>query len=237
VTLARERRPERMDRTNADPGELKRSLGDLEEVNRWLGGRRTAVGLILGMAGRIVSRPVRVLDVATGAADIPLTLAAAARRRGIDLRITATDIHPTTLSYARARTVGESAVEVVEADALHLPYADDEFDLVSANTVLHHFDREGAMRVLREMDRVGRHGLMVSDLSRSWPALAGARLLAGTVWRSHPITRHDGPASVRAAFTPGEMAQMAAECLDDGWKVRRHPVFRLSLVLDRTVRP
>jgi hypothetical protein len=29
---------------------------------------------------------------------------------------------------------------------------------------------------------------------------------------------------------------MAAECLHGSWQVRKHPVFRLSLVLDRTKR-
>src|SRR5690606_16552817 len=147
----------------------------------------------------------------SGGADIPLALVAAARRQRIDIQVTATDIHPITLAYARGATLDEDAVNVAEADALDLRYPDDAFDLVAANTMLHHFDREGAMQVLREMDRVGRYGLVVSDLARSRLALAGAALLAATVWRSHPITRHDGPASVRAAFTPEELATMADE--------------------------
>jgi flavin-dependent dehydrogenase len=39
--------------------------------------------------------------------------------------------------------------------------------------------------------------------------LAGARLLAATAWRSHPITRHDGPLSIRRSFTVGEARRLA----------------------------
>ncbi|MQA90278.1 MAG: methyltransferase domain-containing protein [Gemmatimonas sp.] len=233
MKLRREHQPEEMDRLEADTGELTRSLVDLKVVNRWLGGRRTAVSLILGLAKGIPGDIVRVLDVGTGGADIPVALVRGARARGIALQVTATDLHPKTLAYAARLAAGETEIEVEEADARDLPYADDAFDLVSANTVLHHFSREDAALVLREMARVGRYGMVVTDLSRSRLALAGARLLAATVWRRHPITRHDGPTSVRAAFTPAELQSLAAECLTGRWMVRRHVFFRLSLTLER----
>jgi hypothetical protein len=88
--------------------------------------------------------------------------------------------------------------------------------------------------VLRELDRVARCGVVVTDLYRSRPALLGARLLAATVWRRHPVTRHDGPRSVVAAFTPRELEELAAAAGMAGARVHRHPVFRVALVVDRT---
>jgi hypothetical protein len=90
------------------------------------------------------------------------------------------------------------------------------------------------VQMLREMDRVAALGIVLTDLVRSGAALVGARLLAATVWRRHPITRHDGPASVRAAFTPRELRAMGAEALSVPFRVRTEPIFRMSLVLDRT---
>lgn len=232
--LPRVLEPELMDHPEADPGELERSLADLRHVNRWLGGRRVMLRALGAMVGGVAERPVRVLDVATGSADLPLAIARWGRRRGVEVRVTATDLHARTLEVARDEAAAEPWVRVERADALDLPYSDGHFHIAICSTALHHFDDAGAERLLREMARVASRGVVVSDLSRSRPALWGTRLLAATLWRRHPITRHDAPVSVRAAYTPAELRLLAQRAGLRGVRVRPHPVFRLSLVADGT---
>ena len=200
-----------MDADAVDGEELARSLRDLEGVNRWLGGTRVLLESLGPLLEREIGRELRLLDVATGAADIPLALAHWARERRIALRIVATDTHPATLAVARKRVAGESSIEVQRADALRLPYADGSFDFAMCNTALHHFDPVDAKRVLAELWRVSRRGVVVTDLTRSYLGMAGVRLLAGTLWRGHPVTRHDGPVSIRASYIPLELRAMARE--------------------------
>jgi 2-polyprenyl-3-methyl-5-hydroxy-6-metoxy-1,4-benzoquinol methylase len=222
-----------MDHPHADPAQLATSLRDLGRVNRWLGGRRSALRWTLASAARIPHRPVRVLDVGTGGADIPLALVAAARSVHLALKVTGVDLHPRTVDYARAATAGDPDTEIIRGNALDLPFPDNAFHIGMMNTTLHHFGPEDAERALRELDRVARYAIVVTDLARSWTARVGAQLLAATVWRYHPITRHDGPASVRAAFTAGELRELASRSLSMPARVRREPVFRLSLVAER----
>lgn len=234
TSLPRAAGAERMDEPGQDPAELGRSLADLRHVNRWLGGYR----VVLHHLGRLVARHprpvVRVLDIATGSADIPLKIAAWARREGIRMEIVATDLHPTTLEWARRHTAGDADVRVESADALHLPYADDEFDVAILSTALHHFDARGdLLRVLGEMHRVARVGGIVNDLRRSRPALLGANLLAATFWRTHPVTRHDGPLSVRRAFTRAELDDLARAAALPNARAYRHEPFRVALVWER----
>lgn len=223
-----------MDLPDQDPAELATSLADLRRVNRWLGGTRVVMAHLVPMVRRL-GRPCRVLDVATGSADIPLALAAWASGEGREVQVLATDLHAVTLEAARRATAHEPAVAVAEADALALPFDDGAFDFALCSTALHHFDeRADAVRVLREMDRVARHGVVVNDLARSRLALAGARLLAATVWRRHPVTRHDGPLSVRRAFTAAELRELAGEAGLTTARVHAHLPFRVALVVDRT---
>jgi ubiquinone/menaquinone biosynthesis C-methylase UbiE len=224
---------ELMDEPLQDAAELARSLRDIRGVNRWLGGTRVMIRHVASMARRLPARPLHILDVATGSADIPLALARWGRRKGVRLQVVATDLHPQTLAVARERTAADPDVQVEEADALALPFGEGAFDLVLCNTALHHFDEEDAVRVLREMDRVARHGVVVSDLRRTRTGLLGARLLAATFWRNHPITRHDGVLSVRRAFTPAELRRLAAAAGLEGARVRAPSFFRLSLVAER----
>ncbi|HEX2092020.1 MAG TPA: methyltransferase domain-containing protein [Longimicrobiaceae bacterium] len=225
---------ELMDEPEVDPGELARSLRDLRGVNRWLGGTRVVLRHLGGMIQRLPIGSCTVLDVATGSADIPLVLARWARAHRLRVRVTATDNHPRTLALAREHAAADPDVRVELADALDLPYDRSAFDFALCSTALHHFRDGDAMRVLRELDRVARWGVVVNDLRRSRPALLGARLLAATLWRSHPVTRHVGPLSVRRSFTPVELLDLAGRAGIEGARVHTHLPFRLALVVDRT---
>lgn len=222
---------ERMDAADVDPRQLAAGLADLRAVNRWLGGRRVILAHLARLA-RAHPRPrYRVLDVATGSADLPLAIVGWGRRRGVTFDVVATDLHPATLDEARRRTAGEPAIAIAEADARALPFEDGAFDLVLCSTALHHFDDPAELvQVLRELRRVARIGGVVNDLRRSRAALLGARLLAATVWRRHPVTRHDGPLSVRRAFTPDELRALGRAAGLPRCRVHAHVPFRVALV-------
>jgi ubiquinone/menaquinone biosynthesis C-methylase UbiE len=233
-TLPRMAGAELMDEPAQDHGELAVSLADLRGVNRWLGGTRVALHHLAELIERHPRGEYRILDIATGSGDIPLRIAAWARREDVQLRIVATDNHQTTLEMAREHTAAEPWIRVEVADALKLPYPDESFDVVLFSTALHHFDDErDCIRVLREMHRVSRIGFVVNDLARSRAALLGARLLAITFWRTHPVTRHDGPLSVRRSFTPAELRALAARAGFADARVQAHVPFRLALVVEK----
>jgi len=225
---------ELMDEPGQDPGDLAVALHDLRGVNRWLGGWHVLRACMSGLLRGLPPTTYRVLDVGTGSGDLPLRLVRWARGRGVRLRVLATDAHPGTLELARAHTAHDPDVEVAPADALRLPFDDGEFDFALCSTTLHHFEGEQAAQVLRELDRVAARGVVVNDLRRSAAALLGARLLAATVWRGSRLTRHDGPLSVRRAFTVPELRETARAAGLKGVRVRSHVPFRLSLVVDRT---
>lgn len=232
--LSRVREPELMDRPDAHTAELERSLADLRDVNRWLGGTHMVLGALRPMIRRLADRPVRVLDVASGSGDIPLSLARWGRARGVPVEVTATDVHAGTVEVARRLALKEPGVRVEVADALALPYSDGAFHFATCSTALHHFDPEEAVQVLREMGRVASHGIVVSDLRRGLLSLWGTQALAATVWRRHPITRHDAPVSVRASYTPEELCILAQAAGLQEARIRTQLVYRVTLVVDRT---
>jgi ubiquinone/menaquinone biosynthesis C-methylase UbiE len=93
----------------------------------------------------------RVLDVATGTGHVAL---AAARRSAESVGI---DYVPELLEIARRRADAEDlVVELAEADAEHLPYEDDSFDVVmSAIGVMFAADHDAAARELVRVTRPG----------------------------------------------------------------------------------
>lgn len=222
--------PELMDQPEVSRAALARALADLRVVNRWFGGTRAALQAVMPEMRKCESDRISVLDVGTGSGDIPSALVRAGRGEGRSLRLTATDLHPETVAIAAERLEKEPGIEVVQADGLDLPFADGAFDITMSHTALHHFDDDRAMRLLRELARCAREAVVVTDLVRGRIPLATVGLLSRSLWRRHPITRHDSVASVRAAFTTGEAARLARVAGLREVRVRRHPFFRFSLV-------
>jgi SAM-dependent methyltransferase len=236
VTLPRlDHAEELLDAPRHDMDELAESLGHVAAVNRWLGGVSAVLLHIKPLLQTHAT--LRLLDVATGSADIPCAIARYARRRGSSIAITATDVHPQMLQVARQRCRSFPEILVESADALRLPYEDNSFDAVTLSLALHHFDRADQPRVLREMARVSSHIILVNDLARTRLNYVGSRLLGITLWRRNRLTRHDGPLSVLRSFTPDELQDVANRAGLHG-KVHSHFFQRIVLVADaRSAKP
>jgi ubiquinone/menaquinone biosynthesis C-methylase UbiE len=193
-----------------DPAALRGNLRDLERANRWLGGVALSAHGIAALAGD--RETLTVLDVGTGAADIPAALLAGAARAGRRLRITGIDSRPEVLAAAvarRPRLRQTSGLELQVGNGNSLPFPDRSFDIAHASLLLHHLDPSAAVVLLREMGRVARRGIVVNDLIRSRGAWLGAWLLSHLATRNR-YTRRDAPLSVRRAYSVGELTSLIA---------------------------
>jgi ubiquinone/menaquinone biosynthesis C-methylase UbiE len=177
------------------------------------------------------SKVLRLLDVGTGAADIPRGLAQRAERAGMGLQIVATDVRPEIVAIARARAAENpvSSMEIRLGDADHIDATDGSFDVVHSSMVLHHLDPGPALAALREMARVASRAVIVNDLDRTEAWYLGARLLA-LLTTTNTYTRNDGPLSVRRAYRPNEVRQLAARAgLVEEARYRALPAYRYAL--------
>jgi SAM-dependent methyltransferase len=194
---------------------LAGNLRDLRRANRLLGGvalSRRAIEILVPAVGAR-SRTMTLIDVGTGAADIPVALMADARRHGRTLTITAVDSRPEVIEAARqARPALDriGGLRLAVADGLALPYPNGAFDVAHSSMVLHHLEPPEGVVFLRELGRVARIGVVLNDLDRSRLGLIGAWLLSHCCTRNE-LTRVDAPRSVRRAYTPDEAVDLLAE--------------------------
>jgi SAM-dependent methyltransferase len=221
LTPQRRRGTEILDDPSVDPAIRARSLDDVTRSNRLLGGLRAAADafeeLLPSLAGDFT-----VLDVGTGLADIPARVRAVARASHRSVTMIGVDEAYSLLDASRAHLDAG-----VCAHALELPFPDHSVDVVMCSQVLHHFDDPGADRFLREMNRVARHAVIVSDLRRSWIAAAGFWLVSFPL-RFHRVTRHDGVVSVLRGFTARDLHRLVRRATGVSPVVRRHLGWRLT---------
>ncbi len=192
------------------------SLADIDRLNAWFGGYRLtlrAIERLARAAGR--ARPLVVLDVGGGRGDFARRLQAQARRWGRPVRVIVVD---------RAPAPGPGGVTRVRADATALPFRRGAADVVTASLLLHHLEPDAAVRCLADMRASARLGVVVNDLLRTRLTLALVWLTTRLCCR-HRFARHDGPLSVRRAYAPSELADLAARAGVRRLRVRRYPLF------------
>ena len=218
--------------------DLVRSLADVARLNGVFGGRLVTLRHVRRLLARYPpDRPVTVLDVGTGSADIPRALVRWARRAGRSLRVIALDLDAATLAVARRATAGYGEITFVRADALALPFRPESVDLAISALTLHHLEPAAAAAYLAAMDQVARAGLVVNDLARSRAALVLV-WLATRALACGPLSRHDGPLSVKRAYTPDEVRGLCARAGLRHVVIRRYaPLLRYCLVGGRGVAP
>jgi ubiquinone/menaquinone biosynthesis C-methylase UbiE len=225
--------PELLDSAGeASPQDLRETLRDIRRANIFGLGTWVVKHHLENLVQNVpMDKTLRLLDLATGSADIPEELCRWSRSRGRKVEIVATDISPEILAVARRRISKAGFGHIISftaCDAVAPPFADKSFDVALCSLAFHHLDRQQAEHTIREMDRVSRVGFIINDIYRS----QGAWLMAAALSRlttANRLTRHDGPASVYRAFTPRELVRMARNA-GVGVTLCRHPFWRVALI-------
>jgi len=216
--------PELIDQPDVTEPHLHEELKALENMNRQFGGHR----LVLEFMGRLLpsmpETPLRILDLATGAADIPRILAAWFRERRRPVAITAVDRNPNVLHYARESCREWPEIQFEQHDLRQLPYEPGSYDLVLCSLALHHFSSADAIVILRRMQEIARAAYVVNDLRRNCLAIMSSKLLARTVI-TNPNIRHDAVQSARAAFTVHELRALGEQADLKNFRIRRRQLF------------
>lgn len=200
--------------------EAETSLRDLCRINRWFGGVGTTRSLIERVACVSGQKHFSVLEVASGFGEVPRAAASKLANHGITLHITDLDRVPSHLQRGH---------RAVAADALALPFPDGSFDLVSCSLFAHHLPPEDLARFAGEAARVSRCAVLINDLIRH--PLHLALVYAGFAFMRSYVSRVDGIASVRRAYTPAEVRQILSDSKTfDHVQVSTHYLFRMGVI-------
>jgi 2-polyprenyl-3-methyl-5-hydroxy-6-metoxy-1,4-benzoquinol methylase len=223
----RDLRPEWMDDPALDADLHRDALRGLARLNRLARPHRAIVRELAPIA-RMQSRPLRLLDLATGGGDVLRGVLDGLRRRGVRVEATACDISARALETAAA--AGTDAA-FVRCDALRDPLPAG-FDVAMCSLFLHHLEDDDAATLLRRMGEAAPV-VIVSDLVRSPLRLAAVHVVSRIVSRS-PVVRHDAPQSVRAAFTPDEARSLVHRAGLRLRTLRRSGVAQMLLAAERS---
>ena len=206
--------------------EIEQSLDDLWRINRWLGGVRSNLHLLNRVFERTGQDRLRILDVGAGDARLATRLEKELRDRGLGVEFTVLDRR---LSHLRNGHRNGWGLPAAVADVLHLPFRENSFDVVLCNLLFHHFSGERAQVLLQRLASVAGRAVIINDLERN--VLPYLFIRVAYPFARSRVTRYDGPASVRQAYTPDELRELATHAGFQDFDVVRLVPFRLGLTL------
>jgi ubiquinone/menaquinone biosynthesis C-methylase UbiE len=206
--------PEFLD--HATPDDARSNLADIVRLNVRFGGhsviRKTLSHAING------NLPFTLLDVGAASGDTAELIASLYPAASV-----------ISLDLSAQNLIGAPQPKLI-ADAFHLPFAEASIDYVFCSLFLHHFEDPQVAELLAGFYRVARRAVIVSDLERhvlAYLFFPFTKPFFG--WTS--MTVHDGMTSVRAAFKPHELAQLAKNAGMPNVRVEVHrPSFRISVI-------
>jgi len=160
--------------------------------------------------------PARTLDVACGTAFLSRHL------RG---ELTFLDQSARMLAIAGERV---PRAELVQSDAIPLPFADRAFDYVVASMLLHYFGFDEAERLLHTWRRLATGAVIAADVERHWLPYLAIRVLAQV--SSSPLFDEGHRRTIRRGFTTVELARLGSRAGFAQVRVSRQFPYRLCFV-------
>ena len=186
-----------------------------------------------------IARCERALDLGTGPGDIPILLCAQSDKlpgagkshgvsgrgtplKAVGLAVFAVDLAQTMLDLAKPKVAAAGLslrIELRQMDVKALDLPDASFDAVFSNTILHHIPEPLSM--LQEAARVLKPGglLLIRDLRRPDTQQELDRLVTLHAAECDAEQRRLFAESLRAALTPDELRDLAAQAGLDGAQV------------------
>lgn len=237
--LSQSNREELLDLNQGSLADVRQSLADIRRINAWLGGAQVTCNAVfdllqkrgVGKRQGVGKSPAVILDIGTGSADIPQRLIEQGRKRDLNLKVLALDVSARHLQIAHEYVGAMPEIELIQGDAFALPVEDNSVDIVVASLFLHHFRPPQILAILREWERVARVGWVANDTVRHPLAMAFFRA-TGPIFARNYLTRHDGAASIRRAYTVAEMRSLVQSEFPTA-RVRGHFPYRLSIVREK----
>jgi len=219
---------ENIDKGTYTAEEYEGCLVELRRVNEWLGDANALRDSLLREVERRNLKSFSVLDVGAGSGELLRVAAHWARETNREAFLAGVELNARSAKAIREESAQFAEINSVQANGLVLPFPDNSFDFVIQSLTLHHFDDEGAVKIIQEMARVAAGGIFVIDLHRN-PLAYFFYTTIGKLFLHNRLLREDGALSILKSFTPDELEEIGRRTGLTSFKVEKYFPSRLIL--------
>lgn len=201
--------PEIMDDPELATAEHEAALAGLARLN-WLSFSDAIVWQPIFELAKEFDRPLRILDIASGAGDVLIGVWQRAKKANVAIELQGLDFSDKAIAFARRRSQQTGAsITFSKADVLNDELPQD-YDVVMCSLFLHHLTEPQAVSLLQHMQAATQGIVLVNDLRRVRLGYLLAWVASRMFTRSH-VVHTDALLSIKSAFTIDEVRRFANE--------------------------
>lgn len=188
---------------------LHKNLGELDILNRYLGGHSISMeGIKRLMVDR--QKVYHIVDLGCGSGDVLKYIARWARSNLYTVKLFGVDRNPDAIQYLVKNCSDYPEIKGFVSDYRDYLRTDPKIDIVHCSLFCHHLNNHELLELFMYLKTYASEGFVINDLQRSSIAYYSVwfftRLLNGSV-----LSKHDGPISVMRAFTRDELDKLLHE--------------------------
>lgn len=196
--------PEMMDDPDIPIKLLHKNLGELDILNRYLGGHSISIsGIKQLMTDR--KKVYHIVDLGCGSGDVLKYIASWARSNKFQVKLTGIDRNPDAIKYLNKNCSDYPEISGVASDYKDFLETGPKIDIVHCSLFCHHLNDSELLELFSYLKIYVRDGFVINDLQRSSIAYYSVWFLTRLL-RGSTLSQHDGPVSVLSAFTRTELA-------------------------------
>jgi 2-polyprenyl-3-methyl-5-hydroxy-6-metoxy-1,4-benzoquinol methylase len=230
----RSQQNELMDDLSLNDDDLAKNLSELEQYNKWLGGKTVLLSALDKVHEKYHShftkQTIVIADVGCGGGDLLKAIDEWAKLNNVSVELIGIDGNPNVIRYAKHRKKSQTEIQYKTLDIFSEEFKKMQFDIVCLNSVSHHFSDTALINLFKQLSNQTNLALILNDLHRHWLSYYFIKILTLILPFSY-LAKHDAPLSVLRAFQKHELITLVKEASISNYRIRWAWPFRFELIL------
>ena len=220
-----------MDDLELQGPELKKTLKDLDKVNKWLGGNEiTLEGIKKLIKDQRNEEPLKILDVGCGNGSVLKEVAQLGRQKGQKMNLLGIDANPYAVRIAEENSKNFPEIQFQVLDVFSEEFSKIKVDIILCTLTLHHFKDDEIVRLLQKFVEMSSIGIVINDLERSPVAYELFQLFCAA-FINNKIAKDDGLVSIRRSFKKEDLERYGKELRVQKQEISWKWAFRYQWIL------
>jgi len=213
--------------------DLEKTLGDLDNINKWLGGNKiTLQGIKKLLKGQVKTNIIQIADIGCGNGAILREIAKWGRSNNYRFQLTGIDANPYTIEIAEKLSANYPEIQYSTLNIFNDDYKSREFNIILCTLTLHHFKNPEIIGILNNFYTQAKTGIVINDLHRSRMAYFLFQAFC-RVFINNEIARKDGLTSILRGFKKKDLQKLASNIPAGHQEIRWKWAFRYQWIIEK----